>query len=390
MSNHPTNVFIFGAGCSVDAGIPLLGNFIDRMFEYRFRGRSEGTTIADPVLEVLKESDRIRHRFDKYQSRACFDTRNLEDVLSLLSFERLMKNTTSDDDYNTFVKAIGATIELACQLKYRPEPSLDAMGKNRPYERFCKTLLSNRCLHPAIITFNYDLVFERAIWDVCHFLADNPVSIPDHFSIDYGYGNKYSILLQEHTGYKGYENRKAFKPVLVNKDSQVSIPYYKLHGSLNWSDPKSISKRIFSPTEVCDDPLILPPVFNKMATPDINNVWSQALDAIRHAINIIIVGYSLPKTDIYMQYFLKSAVGPNENLSRIVVFNPVLFEDSKACDEMRHRYAECFSEPFRDRIEYKPGTTLSRGTEIRDQKRGTFGHFERVFTESPENILFMP
>ena len=356
MSDYPTNVFIFGAGCSADAGIPLLGNFIDKMFEYSFRGRVNQTSIPEPTLSLLKKSNEIRLGFEKYQSRASFDTRNLEDVLSLLSFEKLKNTTHTEDNYNTFVKEVASTIELSCTVKHKVNPSIDEHRKHDLYDRFCTYLLSKHIDHlPAIVTFNYDLVIERAIWDACHFHpGKGEFNIPITFSIDYGFPTQYNVIFTESEGTKRQDGSQAPKPMFHPELLSPRIPYYKLHGSLNWPRSSPQSGIQLSPTEVCDDPLILPPVFNKMATPEINNVWSRALETIRNAINIIIVGYSLPKTDIYMQYFLKSAVGPNANLSRVVVFNPVLFQEGQASDEMRQRYAECFSQPFQYRIEYRP------------------------------------
>ena len=66
------------------------------------------------------------------------------------------------------------------------------------------------------------------------------------------------------------------------------------------------------------------------------------------------VGYSLPQTDIYMQYFLKSALGPNTDLNKIFVFDPVLYNDDVKSREMKDRYACCFSPQLQKRIIFQP------------------------------------
>jgi hypothetical protein len=137
------------------------------------------------------------------------------------------------------------------------------------------------------------------------------------------------------------------------------------------------------PTAIVDDPLILPPVFNKMNSSMINVVWKVALEVLRKAKNIIIVGYSLPKTDIYMQYFLKSAVGPNSSLQRIIVFDPVLFQEGERAKEMKIRYLECFSPQFSNRITFHPH--FPEGT-----SNGTFRQFIRMLEKWPNNLLFYP
>jgi hypothetical protein len=177
--------------------------------------------------------------------------------------------------------------------------------------------------------------------------------------------------------------------------AEVEIPYLKLHGSLNWDkrwptqssaeSGQKIRTGVF-PTKVVEQPLILPPVFNKMNSSAVNGVWKTALEALRHAKNIIIVGYSLPKTDIYMQYFLKSAVGPNSSLQRIIVFDPVLFKDGKESEEMKQRYLECFSPQFTGRITFRPTSAVSVG----GKRAGTFQHFVQTLQSGPKGLFFYP
>jgi hypothetical protein len=83
------NVVIFGAGASADAGIPLLNDFVDTMWSYSIRGRTHREVISDADRAILAEANRIRQDLERYNSRANFQLRNLEDVISLLSFEAL-------------------------------------------------------------------------------------------------------------------------------------------------------------------------------------------------------------------------------------------------------------------------------------------------------------
>jgi hypothetical protein len=115
-------------------------------------------------------------------------------------------------------------------------------------------------------------------------------------------------------------------------DADYTIPYLKLHGSLNWERGDKVNKSSVEndiPTKASLKPFILPPVFNKLNDVQINQVWNEALNLLRQAKNLIIVGYSLPSTDVYMQYFLKSGVGPNGDLNKIIVFDPILFNDDE-------------------------------------------------------------
>ena len=135
-----------------------------------------------------------------------------------------------------------------------------------------------------------------------------------------------------------------------------------------------------------DDPLILPPVFNKATDTLGSETWSAALNALRKCKNLIICVYSLPQTDIYMQYFLKAALGPNQDLNRIFVFDPVMFKTGKEAEgeSLRQRYACNFAAPMQNRIEYHP---VCLNIDERNVG-GTFEHFVDVLAKDPEQILF--
>jgi len=107
------------------------------------------------------------------------------------------------------------------------------------------------------------------------------------------------------------------------------------------------------------------------------------LDRLRHVKNVAIVGYSMPPTDIYLQYFLKTALGPNKDFDKITVFNPVLFQRNNDAEEMMKRYAVSFSEQIRRRIDYRPALFSRRG-----DADGTFAHFVRAINGPTNSIFF--
>ena len=101
------------------------------------------------------------------------------------------------------------------------------------------------------------------------------------------------------------------------------------------------------------------------------------MNALRNAKNIVFVGDSLPDTDIYMQYFLRAGIGPNVNLNKIIVFNPVLFKPGEQNDAMRTRFGNCFSPQLQNRIDFNPPLN-SAFLETGDV--GKFKHFVRSIT----------
>ena len=119
------------------------------------------------------------------------------------------------------------------------------------------------------------------------------------------------------------------------------------------------------------------------------HVWSDALLALRKARRLFVVGYSLPRTDIYMQSFLKAALGPNDQLDRIVVFDPVLGNDDEASRKMRKRYATCFASHLQSRIVFEPPEVggFRRGS-IDHGLYGSTRHFVRLLANQPDQLLF--
>ena len=110
------NVIIFGAGASVDAGTPLLNNFADTMWSLAIREKSRGGQLSASDLDLFQKANRVRVALEHYNSRANFRLRNLEDVLSLLSFEAI-SGVDSKANHDTWVKAITRTIKVSYPRK---------------------------------------------------------------------------------------------------------------------------------------------------------------------------------------------------------------------------------------------------------------------------------
>ncbi len=78
MSN---NVIILGAGFSYDAGIPLLGGFVERMWEFAARKTHNGQPLASADLEIFEDAIKVKSELDSYHGRAVFNDRNIEEAL---------------------------------------------------------------------------------------------------------------------------------------------------------------------------------------------------------------------------------------------------------------------------------------------------------------------
>jgi hypothetical protein len=90
--------------------------------------------------------------------------------------------------------------------------------------------------------------------------------------------------------------------------------------------PLEASKVIKNLSCICgnefnDLPLIVPPTWNKTRNYNIENIWHQAVKEMSDATNFFIIGYSLPKTDLFFQYMIALGTLDIANLERFWVFD---------------------------------------------------------------------
>lgn len=63
------NVLILGAGFSADAGIPLMGQFMDKMWTISRSGKCNGVRVSVDDLTVLENGLKAREELDGYHVR---------------------------------------------------------------------------------------------------------------------------------------------------------------------------------------------------------------------------------------------------------------------------------------------------------------------------------
>lgn len=374
--------------------------FVETMWHLAMTRKCYGKKLSEADAKVFADAVEVRNELDGYHGRASFDDRNIEDILSILSFNVLSGSEKAKNQLAAMNKSIARTIELTCQVKHPGLPQGDSWSitEDGPavYRQFWQALFKwhyegNEM--PTIITFNYDLVLERALLQC---LISKQVNMRDpnrsatHLRINYHYQHVPREMWQvdtcEYRG-QGFQREAGIRTYKISSDSSDvlhEIEILKLHGSVNFPRQplaKDFSYNIAAPL---DDPFILPPIFNKLSSESFAGMWQTALQRMNEAHNIVIVGYSLPQTDIYMQYFLRAGVGPNLNLNDVFIFNPTLFRDDVEAQAMRDRYSACFSEQLRRRIQYRPEVS---GVKVGDLA-GTMRHFNGVLGHQPGAILY--
>lgn len=404
-------VFIFGAGFSYDSGIPLLSGFVDQMLRFYNQGKCNGKNLSEDDLDLFRKADEIRNELDGYHGRARFDDRNIEDLLSILSFNEMTESANKESKLNTMTRAIARTIELSCNITAQTmgpftrrsmRTRLTGPDVYREFWQYLIRACRNGKSEPSIITFNYDLVLERSLLQTLYGVAfwdDNPFPLRT-VEIYYRYKNfdPYFFSL-EHASYRsGSEpNQRKNKKVGGFEDEDpedraeresLRFDILKLHGSLNFPNPDGKRSNPFGDNPIIgrslDDPYILPPVFNKMGSAAPLEMWKRALDVLRRAKRIVIVGYSLPRTDVYMQYFLKAGIGPNKYLDRVVVFDPVLHYTHSGNTDMRERFSNCFSQQMNSRLVFQPSVQSCKPGTL----PGTTAHFVEMLRANPDFLMY--
>ncbi|MFY9315781.1 MAG: SIR2 family protein [Burkholderiales bacterium] len=186
-------------------------------------------------------------------------------------------------------------------------------GRRPRISTFHQSLLARLPKHSTIITFNYDLVIEEAFPDASIW---NPRD---------GYGMVFPGTTSDWTR-KWFRDRNS-PPNVV---SQVKL--LKLHGSLGWGNYRSGAVKLKArPYSVRDGKFekvsVLPPGWNKKI--DVNPYkifWREARLRLEQCSTLIVVGYSLPETDLLARALFAEAarmrVARDSFLKRLVLVDP--------------------------------------------------------------------
>lgn len=328
------NVYILGAGFSADGGLPLIKNFLTRMRDSHPWLVSAGSSHEAEAVEAVL-SFRLEATAAGYWT--CVDLENLEELFSLASVE----GTTLLDNMRY---AIAATLDFCARTTthktrrvianrmsqddlIRHCPWLGNTSSNVPeipsYAFYTARLLGmfndgggKPVGENTFITFNYDTLLEESL----AFLK-----VP----FDYGFDKENAIL---NSRAKACSDPKAIKVL-------------KLHGSVNWAHDSTNTEKTANRVTVFekyDDPRslklvpqLVPPTWRKVFDGPLADVWKQAIDNLRTATRIVVIGFSIPPTDTHFKFLMSSGLKENISLREIVFINP-------GAEELQKRVANVF------------------------------------------------
>lgn len=314
-------VFILGAGCSKEAGAPLMLDFLDRA-EDLLHSEQPG-----PWLEDFERVFSALVRLRSAHSKSKLDTLNLESVFGAFEMQRLL-GVLPDAEAEALEKSMKVVITQTLERTMLLRLGKDRFGKSQwqpaeEYKRLARLLAGEapygKPLPASVITFNYDVGLDHAL---------NYIGAPALYH-------------------------------LPKQEPKRGISVLKLHGSLNWgwcekckavipwelaafplplamdfndddSIPLDIGTKLASGTfthcgdaPVRPEPVIIPPTWNKTQYhSQLSDVWRQAARELSEAKRIFVCGYSLPETDSFFRYlFALGSVGPSR-IREFRVFDP--------------------------------------------------------------------
>jgi len=315
------NVYILGAGFSREAGLPLISDFLLHMRDsHEWLKQCGRNSEADAVARVL--AFRLKAASAAYYVN--LDLENIEELFSLASASLgrmdldiriaiastvdFLRKTKPLEKCDIFVESRSRVFQ---PLKHPAWASHAKVGAGSHAGRVGPFRLTKYASHVArllglfcgdvpkgentFITFNYDTLIEEALGE----LKIPPIVGP-------------GVIGAKQTASRG-------------------VPVLKLHGSVDWGWSKDLDggSLVSSPdhvtTMVDEDrsPLLLPPTWKKSFDgPLLAGVWSAAVEKLSTATRIIIIGFSIPPTDMHFKYLLAAGLEGNVSLRQILFVNP--------------------------------------------------------------------
>ena len=174
----------------------------------------------------------------------------------------------------------------------------------------------------SIVTFNYDCLLDYSLKDA----GD------EKWNARYGYGFKLGAKGKLLTGDNYWQPDQP-------AEKETTAHVYKLHGSLHFDvtststgESVKLKQRPYTKQHGSMKFTIIPPEWHKAYDKGVfSGLWSAAAEAIHRSEHIVLIGYSVPVTDLHSTALFRTAVRKS-HLKSLVVVNP----DQEARVRTRH------------------------------------------------------
>jgi hypothetical protein len=320
-ASNDHNVYILGAGFSTTAGLPVMSGLLNRMRD------ALGWLPSQNRLHECEAIERVLKYRLNAASAAYWSTLDLENVEQLFSLA-----SAAQDPIREYIPiAIAATLDYArlhgddrqintiftdpsADQKYRRDDrerplspqtpkifqKLHALNKEGMTAFNVAALLgmmredSIPSGTNAFISFNYDTLVEDALTAL---------------DLKWIYGLQGEVIPEP--------QQKEPKP----------IPVLKLHGSMNWNMANTGAEKIevFESYDILRQkkitPRLVPPTWSKDIDRHLAAPWTAAINELSKATRIVVIGFSMPETDLHFRYLLAAGLQNNAWLRSITFVN---------------------------------------------------------------------
>jgi NAD-dependent SIR2 family protein deacetylase len=316
-------VFILGAGASMHAGAPCMGDFLDVADRLRRTKQVPDGAVGTAFDQVLAG----RAALDPVFAKASIDADNLESVFGAFEMAQLFGQfgSLTPDVISALPNAMRTVIveTLDLTIKY-PHSSAEHSAPSPPlvYDRFAHLIekMLDQDQTVSVITFNYDVAFDYAVYgrslqiDYC--LTPPP---PRH-------GQRDIDLMKLHGSVNWTTCPRCDEVVAYRFEQYLRERTWRGHAAanvpINFREPLTKYEHCKG---VTGDGLavIVPPTWNKAAGHhEIGTVWQRAVKHLSEARNIVVIGYSLPPSDEFFRYLYALGTVSATRLERFVLVNP--------------------------------------------------------------------
>jgi hypothetical protein len=354
-------VFILGAGASVEAGAPLMNNFLDTAQDLLNRGAFNAYSEDE---KAVKEIFRLISELEAIHSRAPIDLNNIESLFGLIEMGNIIKKigNISPRKLNFYRESLITMITRTLEESMVFGTDSFQFSAHESYAAFASFLkkYNEKGNSSSVLTFNYDLGLDFAL----------------------------------------QEKFKKVNYCLKKEDAQNDgFNLMKLHGSINWvvkdrnieivggvkmnsENCIRISREIRYRYKKNLQPVIVPPTWNKnQYHGQLSNVWNGAANELNSADNIIIIGFSIPETDSFFKYLLGLGLMNGNRIRQIVVIN----KDDSA--EIKARYNNLFGYGIYSRLQYVP-LKFSEGINFLERHESV-SHFNVSYADPSLDTIFL-
>src|SRR5271163_4359306 len=323
------NVYILGAGFSKDAGAPLIHDFLNRALEFYADPNSALDLQERELFElVFKFKREVANAREKFR----IDLDNIEQLFGLVEMSQRL-GSASPETRDATVYLIAKTLQLALTNTSQRPPV--RVGLASGYATQASFINYVRRGSSGGDVFDTDVYTHFALLLTGRYDDQRRLASRSNTVITFNYDLIVDDALARVGATPGYELSDAVFDEA--NQSGPAVPLLKLHGSTNWAICECNQIRVLD-QKVTASPgmfksmrcskcqraglrlLLVPPSWDKSEYSQVMRpVWKKAVEALKTATRICVIGYSMPETDAFFKFLLALGLAENDRLYKLIV-----------------------------------------------------------------------